>query len=153
MNFNVKFNEMEKVIREHAEAKDALKSQKEVILSEFGWDSYEYNMWYEQMEALKESFPYTTGDMTAFWKMDRMLENDDDELIMDDFNFDEDRESFVNRLRKFGLKTFITTDNSTGLMKDIHGYIALGCKMLDLCEVEKKIGCWTEKVKGIRFAL
>lgn len=80
----------------------------------------------------------------------------DDEVVMDDFTWnDEERKMFIETLRKLGLKKMVVTNTSSVLYNDLHGYVALGCKLVGLCTIVKW-DCWEHKdieVKGIRFEL
>lgn len=55
------------------------------------------------------------------------------------------------------MKTFVTVNQSTGLMEDIHGYIAEGCTLGGPCTIIKKdnrFGEETEEsIQGLRFSL
>ena len=77
--------------------------------------------------------------------------------LMDDFTWDRDRHDFIDTLRKAGIQTLVVTNQSTGLMEDLHGYAAEGCTMLGLCTITKKDTRWgeekEEQIMGIRFQL
>ena len=76
---------------------------------------------------------------------------------MDDFTWDRERHDFIDTLRKAAIQTLVVTNQSTGLMEDLHGYAAEGCEMLGLCTITKKSDRWgeetEEQVMGIRFRL
>jgi hypothetical protein len=107
-----------------------------------------------------------TTQSNAFWKAYRawaqtnnpaeghFITDDDSEVVMDDFTWDNERQEFLDALRKAGVRTMIVTNRSTALMEDIHGYVALGCEMLGLCKAKMR-GVWSneEPVIGIRFKL
>ena len=76
---------------------------------------------------------------------------------MEDFCWDRERYDFIDTLRKAGIRSFVTVNNSTGLMEDIHGYIAEGCTLEGPCTIIKKdnrFGEETEEsIQGLRFSL
>ena len=67
------------------------------------------------------------------------------------------KQQIIDTLRKAGIETLVVTNQSTGLMEDLHGYAAEGCTMLGLCTITKKsrrFGEETEEqIMGIRFKL
>ena len=67
------------------------------------------------------------------------------------------KQEIIDTLRKAGIKTFVTTNQSTGLMEDLHSFAAEGCEMEGLCTITKKSHRWgedtEEKTLGIRFTL
>ena len=80
-----------------------------------------------------------------------------DEVVMEDFCWTAERHDFIDTLRKAGLQSFVTVNNSTGLMEDIHGYIAEGCTLDGPCTIIKKDNRWGEEtqetIQELRFSL
>lgn len=77
--------------------------------------------------------------------------------IIDTQGWDREQHDFIDTLRKAGIDTLVVTNQSTGLMEDLHGYAAEGCTMLGLCTITRKsrrFGEETEEqIMGIRFQL
>ena len=150
MENNTYFDEMYRIGHEWSLAHRAHEALKEQIIREKGWDSEELKAWY----AEEEKFPFSNGANKAYraWRYSH-----GDEVVMEDFCWDRERHDFIDTLRKAGLQSFVTVNNSTGLMEDIHGYIAEGCKMEGPCTITRKENRWgediEETIQGIRFSL
>jgi hypothetical protein len=74
---------------------------------------------------------------------------------MDDFTWDRNATTSLTP-SEGGIQTLVVTNQSTGLMEDLHGYAAEGCTMLGLCTITKKDTRGEEKeeqIMGIRFQL
>lgn len=82
---------------------------------------------YKEKEAHTKAYPFTRGEGKAFRAI---YHNKGEELVMDDYNWEGDHLDFVNFLRGCGIDTFLVTNQSTGLMEDIHGYTNAGCVMV-----------------------
>jgi len=152
MKPNAFFDEMYHIGREWSLKHREHEKLKEEIIATKGWDSEELEAWYAEEEQMK--FPFSNGANKAYraWKYSQ-----GDEVVMEDFTWERERHDFIDALRKAGMKTFVTTNQSTGLMEDIHGFIAEGCTMLGTCIITKKKDRWgeetEEQIQGIRFAL
>ena len=124
---------------------------KQKIIDTCGWDSTELKAWYEEDKA--KVFPYSKGQMKAY----RAVRDSVDEVEVGDFCFDNERYDFIDTLRRMGVTEFTVTDQSTGLMDDIYGYIAEGCTMRGVHSILRKDNRWgeeeTEEKKGIRFTI
>ena len=124
---------------------------KQKIIDTCGWDSAELKAWYEEDKA--KAFPYSKGQMKAY----RAVRDSVDEVEVSDFCFDNERHDFIGTLRRMGVTEFTVTDQSTGLMDDIYGYIAEGCTMQGVHSIIRKNNRWgeeeTEEKKGIRFTI
>ena len=150
---NGHFAEIERIGHEHGRRCGEHEAKKQGIIEEFGWDSEELKAWYKEEEE-NFQYPISDGACKAYraWRY-----SETDEVIMDDFTWDRERHDFIDTLRKAGLETLVVTNQSTGLMEDLHGYAAEGCKMLGLCTITKKsrrFGEETEEqIMGIRFSL
>ena len=150
---NTYFAELEAIARDFETRHEAHKKLKQEIIDTKGWDSEELKAWYAEEEN-DFQYPISAGACKAFraWRY-----RETDEVIMDDFTWDRERHDFIDTLRKAGLKTLVVTNQSTGLMEDLHGYAAEGCTMLGLCTITKKDNRWgeetEEQIMGIRFSL
>ena len=153
MKTNACYEEMTQTCRAWQAAKDERKARKQEIINTLGWDSEELKAWYEEDKAA--AFPYTSGEMKAYWAFKNSLELD--ELEMADSCWENEWQDFVTTLRKMGISHFTVTTQSTGLMGDLYGYQNEGCTMLGLHTIEKHENRWgsedIEKVKGILFEI
>jgi hypothetical protein len=151
MKKNAYFEEQERIVREHNAWYCAHMKLKEQIIREHGWDSEEMDAWYKEKEA--HPFPVSEGARKAYraWRSSP----DDLEAVMDDFTWDHERHDFISALREAGIVILVVTNQSTGLMEDLHGYAAEGCEMVGLCTITKKENRWgketEEQIMGIRF--
>ena len=153
MKHNAYFGELNQIIRNFEEKHEVHKALKQQIIDTKGWDSKELKDWYKEEED-KFQYPISSGICKAYraWK-----HSETDEVIMDGFTWDNERHDFINALRKAGIKTMVVTNQSTGLMDDLHGYASEGCTMLGLCTITKKESQYGEdvekQIKGIRFCV
>ena len=153
MKNNTYFEELNWTARAFEEKHEAHKKLKQQIIDTQGWDSEELKAWYREEEE-DFRYPISDGACKAYraWRY-----SETDEVIMDDFTWDRERHDFIDTLRKAGIETLVVTNQSTGLMEDLHGYAAEGCTMLGLCTITKKsrhFGEETEEqIMGIRFKL
>ena len=152
MRGNAFFDEMYRIGCEWNKAHKAHEELKEQIIATKGWDSDELKAWYAEEEQMK--FPFSSGANKAFraWKY-----STGDEVVMEDFTWSSERHDFIDALRKAGMKTFVTVNRSTGLMEDLHGFVAEGCTLLGFCTITKTDDRWGEQTEetllGIRFSL
>ena len=153
MKTNTYFEELDRIARDFEQRHEAHKAQKQQIIDTKGWDSEELKAWYKEEEE-NFQYPISAGACKAYraWR-----NSNTDEVIMDDFTWDRDRHDFIATLRRAGIQTLVVTNQSTGLMEDLHGYAAEGCTMLGLCTITKKDTRWgeekEEQIMGIRFQL
>lgn len=151
---NIYFENLRRLGKEHTEQYKAHESLKDSIVENKGWDSPEMDAWYAEKKRLEEANPLLGGIGKAYraW-----CYSQGKEVVMEDFCWDRDRHDFIDTLRKAGIRSFVTVNQSTGLMEDIHGYISEGCKMEGPCTIIKKdnrFGEETEEtVLGLRFSL
>ena len=152
MKNNTYFDEMYRIGHEWSKKHDAHEKLKEEIIATKGWDSEELKAWYEEEKKMK--FPFSSGANKAYraWRYSQ-----GDEVVMEDFCWTAERHDFIDTLRKAGLQSFVTVNNSTGLMEDIHGYIAEGCTLEGPCTIVKKDNRFGEEIQetiqGLRFRL
>ena len=150
---NTYFEELDRIARDFERQHQAHKKLKQEIIDTKGWDSEELKAWYQEEEE-RFQYPISAGACKAFraWEY-----SETDEVIMNDFTWERERHDFIGTLRKADIKTLVVTNQSTGLMEDLHGYAAEGCTMLGLCTITKKSNRWgeetEEQIMGIRFQL
>ena len=153
MKTNTYFEELNRIARDFEERHEAHKELKEQIIDTKGWDSEELKAWYKEEEE-NFQYPISAGACKAYraWRYSEI-----DEVVMAHNIWDRERHDFIDTLRKAGIQTLVVTNQSTGLMEDMHGYVAEGCTMLGLCTITKKDTCWgeekEEQIMGIRFQL
>ena len=150
MKNNAYFEQLARIGQEWEEKRTAHKALKQNIIDTYGWDSAELEAWYAEEEQMK--FPYSQGACKAYnaWRYSRS-----DEVEMNDFVWEKEAHDFIDTFRKAGVETFVTTNQSSALMENLHWFAAEGCEMLGLCTLTKKDTRWgeeaEEKVMGIRF--
>jgi len=148
MKPNEFFDNMYTACCEWQERSTAHKQQKQELLKTYGWNSPELEAW----EAKEEEFPYSQGAVKA---MQAYRSTEGDELIVEDHFWETETTDFIDTLRKAGIHSFVTTNQSTALMRNIHGFAAEGCTMQGLCTITKKSRCFGEETEetilGIRF--
>lgn len=150
---NAFFLEMMRVGQKWEDEKRERKSRKEKIIETLGWDSEELKVLSAEDEAI--TFPYSGGEMKAYWAWRNSVERKEDEIEMDDFVWAENAVDFVKTLRLAGIQSFVYTNRSSAVMDNILDFIAAGCSLLGPAEVFRK-SRWHEEdesVKGIRFKL
>ena len=152
MKNNAYFDEMYRIGHEWSLAHRAHEELKEEIIATKGWDCPEMDDWYEEEERMR--FPFTAGANKAYraWKY-----SEGNEVEMTDFCWQAEYADFIDTLRKAGIQSFVVSNQSTGLMEDIHGYTAQGCTLEGPCTITKKSERWgaeeEEQVLGLRFRL
>lgn len=153
MKNNAYFEELNRIARDFEIKHKAHKALKQEIIYTKGWDCDELKAWYAEEER-DYQYPISSGACKAF----RAYENSNgDEVVFEDSCWEREFHDFINTLRKAGIKTFVITNQSTGLMEDLHGFAAEGCTMEGLCTITKKSRRWgeetEEQIPGIRFRL
>ena len=148
MKTNTFFENMTKTAETYEAARRSLKAKKEEILQTCGWDSPEMKAWDAEKEALKD--PFTRGEWKALTTWTRC---EADELLVEEFCWEEETADFIATLRRAGVQSFITTDHSTALMENIHAYIAAGCTLEGPATVEKETWHGTDTLLGLRFRI
>lgn len=155
MKDNAFFNSMKDNLRRLEEEERARNELKEKIIKEHGWDSDELREWYEEED--KRVFPYTRGEMKAFWTWGHNIERDCTTFEMNDFLHKEaEVTDFLNTLRRAGISSFIYTNQSTAVMRNIHQFVHAGCTMNGIAELSRK-SLWSDEpdeiIPGIKFSL
>ena len=148
------FEELNQTARAFEERHEAHKKLKQQIIDEKGWDSEELKAWYKEEEE-QFQYPISAGACKAYraWRY-----SETDEVIMDDFTWEgQETHDFIDTLRKAGIQSLVVTNQSTGLMRNLHDFAAEGCTMQGLCTITKKENRWgeetEEQIMGIRFSL
>ena len=148
------FEEMTFQCAAYERAKKERAERKAQIAEAHGYDSPEMDAWYAEEKAARP-YPYSNGEMKAYWVFKNRRENDNNEFEMSDYCWDKEFHDFIGTLRKLGVKEFTVTTKSTGLMDNLYGYTAEGCTMKGLHTVTKKALRWGEEQyeesKGILF--
>jgi homogentisate 1,2-dioxygenase len=148
------FDEMTFNCAAYERAKKEREERKAQIAKVHGYNSPEMDAWYAEDKAAGP-YPYSAGEMKAYWVFKFRRENNADEFEMSDYCWDKEFHDFVETLRKLGITEFTVTTQSTGLMEDLYGYAEFGCTMVGLHSITKKCPYWLgedhQTVKGIRF--
>ena len=120
MKTNTYFAELDRIARDYETRHEVHKALKQQIIDTKGWDSEELKAWYKEEEE-QFQYPISAGACKAYraWRY-----SETDEVIMDDFTWERERHDFIDALRKAGIRTLVVTNQSTGLMEDLHGYAA-----------------------------
>lgn len=123
---NAYFEEMEKVMGEWRKEKDAREAKKQQIIEKFDYESKELKAWYEEDAKAKE-FPYAQGAVKAYlaWREGKRF----GKPVLKDSLWDNEIADFCKTLRFAGVQLFVIADESTALMRNIHGFIAERCHM------------------------
>lgn len=152
---NQYFENLHRLGCEYEEKRAAHQDKKQKIIDTFGWDSEELKAWYAEKKAM--TFPFPTGVSKAYRAWAESIAKGMDEVEMTDSTWERERRDFVDALRKAGMESFVVTNQSTGLMEDLHGYAELGCTMMGLCTISRRKDRWGEEkeiaIPGIRFSL
>ncbi len=147
------FRHMYEVAYAFGKAKSEREKEKEALIEADDWDAV--HAWYDR-EKLFES-PYTSGQMKAYWAFDRSSEIETGDLEMGDSLWDREVKDFSDTLRAAGITTFVLTNQSTGLMEDIHNLEAQGWRLVGTCKLpmkESRFG--SERIEehlGLRFEI
>ena len=152
---NAYFEEIEKTAEAFEKEKAEHEARKKEILETYGRESEELKAWYEKKAEMK--FPIPSGTCKAYRAWLDMIEREEDEVEVNDFVWDTEVKDFIEAFRKAGIKTFICTDHSTGLMENLHAFVKEGCRMDGLTTIER--AKWygregeTEEIQGIHFTV
>ena len=154
MTGNTYFKSMYDTCCEWQKVQSAHDAVKEETIQKFGWDSEEVKAWYAREKEIKAEFPYSNGEMKAYWAYDR---TETEEFELNDFCWEREVQDFIGTLRKAGIQSFVYTNQSTAVMENLHAFAAEGCTMMGLCTITRQETRWGEEepyeVQGIRFSL
>ena len=154
MKKNTFFEELKKAGEAWDAARQERMARKEQIIAEFGWDSDELKAWHKENDGIK--FPFAQGAVKAYRAYYQSKENEQDELEMSDFLWDNEVHDFVETLRQAGIESFIYTNESTACMENLHAFAAEGCTLAGLATTKQKsrwLSDEPKEIKGIRFTL
>ena len=138
---NAYFAELDRIARDFEQRHEAHKALKQQIIDTKGCDSEERKAWYKEEEE-QFQYPISAGACKAYraWRY-----SETDEVIIDDFTWEgQETHDFINTLRKAGLTSLVITNQSTGLMRNLHDFAAEGCTLQGLCTITKKENRWGE---------
>ena len=148
------FEEMTFRCAAYERAKKERAERKQQIAEAHGYDSPEMDAWYAEEKAAGP-YPYSGGEMKAYWVYKMRRENDNNEFEMSDYCWDKEFHDFIGTLRKLGITELTLTNQSTALMENIYGFIAEGCTMVGTHTITKKVLRWGEEeyetAQGILF--
>ena len=116
------FHSMYEVACAFGRAKDQREKEKEALEAADDWDGV--RAWYDREKQIQS--PFTSGQMKAYWAFDRSSEIETGDLEMNDSLWEREVKDFSDTLRAAGIITFVLTNQSTGLMEDIHNLEAQG---------------------------
>ena len=97
----------------------------------------------------------TGGKYKALWAYRNSVCRNLDELELSEFLWKTEVKDFLDTLKKAGIKSFVVTDHSTGLMEMLHQLQANGCTLEGLCTITRSETPYedAQNVNGIRFTL
>ena len=143
------FHQMYETSRAYGEAKHRREEEKRKLMEADDWEGVE--AWHKREEQFPS--PYTAGQMKAYWAYDRSSEIELDELMMDDSLWEREVKDFSDTLRAAGVTSFVITNQSTGLMEDIHNLTAQGWRLVGPCKVTYIHRRWGEDTQEARLGL
>lgn len=123
---NTFFEEMRKVGYTYQEAKDKRLETRTELIKADKWDEVRA---FDEKEKAEHPFPFTKGSMKALQAYRNSKDRGCDSFEVDDLPWPDDTKDFVETLKNAGIKTFVVTDESTGLMDGIYDLTACGCRM------------------------
>ena len=147
------FHQMyEEALRYHQAAAEREK-EKDALIAADDWDAV--HAWREREKTFKN--PHTSGQLKAYWAFHRSSEIEIDDLEMNDSLWEREVKDFSDTLRAAGITTFVLTNQSTGLMEDIHNLEALGWQLVGTCKLAvKEFRFGTDRIEehlGLRFQI
>lgn len=97
----------------------------------------------------------SSGTYKAYWAFTQSIDRQTEELELSDSLWNTEVKDFVEALRKGGIKSFVVTDHSTGLMENIWLLTENGCTLDGPCIVRRAETPYedAELIKGLRFTL
>ncbi len=119
--------------------------------------SKETDRYFENMSKTSGTHSYTEGQIIAYhaWKYNK--DRAAGVLEVSSIPYEKDIPDFVKTLREAGIKEFIITDSSSGLMSGLHGFADNGCHIESICRITRGKICNCEientEIKGISMTL
>ena len=135
--------------QEYDEKRSERLHRKKEIIARYGRESAELEAWYDEPEIEP---PFSEGTAKAICAWDDSVSREEDEVEMDTFLWDSEVTDFLNALRSAGIESFVITNQSTGLMGNLHAFAKAGCRMEGLCTITRRDDPPAE-IPGIRFIL
>ena len=132
-------------------AKAEREKEKERLIEAEDWDGVA--AWHERERQFRN--PHTPGQCKAYWFYWRSCEIGLDELDVDDSIWQSDIRDFSDTLRAAGVKSFVITNQSTGLMENIFDLEAQGWQLAGTCKLQSTVTRYsserTEERLGLRM--
>ena len=151
------FEDMNAIANKYWNYRNEFEATKDKIYEEYGYDSDEMKQYYAKAKEIASNNPYTSGEYRALRMYNESINNGYNELILNDrigglwYNEVED---FINCLKVAGVKSFVYIDDSTMLMRNIHGFSENGFIFDSLYVRKEKDPFFNHHVdiyRGIRF--
>ena len=138
------------------QARRKREKEKRALIAANDWDAV--NAWNEREKQFPNPFaPFTPGQEKAYWAFFQSSEIETGDLEMSDFLWEYEVKDFSDTLRAAGLTTFVLTNQSTGLMRNIHELETEGWRLVGACKLavkENRYGCERiEERLGLRFEI
>ena len=149
MEFNDYFQNMLHQLEEFYDKLNKAEEEKDDAVARFG-DSDEVDIYFEKCKEVRAQKPYSDGQLQALHLVER---SNGDELVLNDFVWEDDIHDFIQTLRDGGVKEFVLANKSTSLMVDIHGFVNEGCTLSGLYKATKKGYFGDEEVIGLTFKI
>jgi len=153
MKNNTFFEEMKKAGYAYEDERTERKKIKDAILAAKDIDEEALKAWYAEEE--KHPFPFSKGQMTAYYSWANSLMRNTDAFEVNDLPWEKDTPDFIKALKAAGISHIVVTDRSTALMEGIHLLMELGCTMTGLETVTRREERWGDeeatKMPGIGF--
>ncbi len=131
---NEYFRNMKLLLCDWQKKKDDIFQKKKEIIYKFGYDSKEYEAWYDENKA--SIFPFSSGASKAYHAYNKSVEMKQKYLTIDTALIAEEVKDFIDTLRTAGIESFVYTSSSSSAMENMHDLAANGCTMVDLFTVE-----------------
>ena len=123
---------------EYMEKFNELETARQNALDTYGIHSDENSVACKLISDFKEKNQdlYNRGQGIAYRAYDTYKNGYYNDFVVDEFFWNaSDIKDFLDTVRKAEIKTFIFTNQSTGLMENIHDLVESGCTLLGTCKV------------------
>ena len=128
------FHHMYETASAFGKAKAEREKKKDALIAADDWDAV--SAWWEREKHITE--PYTSGQYKAYWAFRNSSEIETGDLEINDSLWEREVKDFSDTLKAAGVTTFVLTNQSTGLMEDIHNLEAQGWKLMGTCKLPVK---------------
>ena len=97
----------------------------------------------------------TAGTYKALWAFRKSIARGTEEFELSEYLWKAEVKDFVTALRNAGIKSFVVTDHSTGLMDMLHQLSENGCTIEGLATIKRAETPYedAEMVNGIRISM